>query len=209
MSTRAVNYEDFANGGAARIRSGDKPGDTVEIILARARGQARADGFAEGVEQAEARIKRELEARLDVIINALNRAQEDREQAQKRASREASAILSTFLRAIAPKLAASTLPTEIIAALDAAFASAPDIHPIIEIGPDQADRVEAALVLRNANVEVLTDESLEDLEARIRWSGGFDLINTGAAIKRAIGVLDAHLAAHIAEPESGSQEQDQ
>lgn len=189
----AVRYEDFAH-AAGVIRDGDRPDEAVELILARARGQARADGFADGVTQTEARIERELEARLDAVARALETAHAERIAATRKARKDAMAIVGLFLRAVSPKLAELNLTPEILAALDAAFDAAPELRPVLDVAPDRRDQIAAALGPRAGKTEIAADPALRPNEARVRWSGGFDLIDTGGAIERALTVLDAHLA---------------
>lgn len=196
MSVRAVRYEDFAGGGAFRARrADDRPGEAVEIMLARARGQARAEGFTDGVTQTEARIERELEARLDAVLTALGEERAARAAVERKAADQAAAILSTFLSAVAPRLAEINLAEEIVAALDAALASAPETRPRIEVAPARIDQLMATLGARAADIEIAAAADLGESEARVSWRGGFDLIDTAGAIRRALGVLDAHLAA--------------
>ncbi|QIE55385.1 hypothetical protein G5B40_07890 [Pikeienuella piscinae] len=196
MSARAVRYEDFADGAALRKRrASDRPEEAVEIMLARARGQARADGFADGVTQTEARIDRELEARIDAVLAALDEARAARAAAKREAAEEATTILKTFLDAVAPRLAEFNLAREIVAALDAAFAAAPEICPKVEIAPARRDQLTVELGPRAADIEIVAAPDLGESEARVSWRGGFDLIDTAAAIRRALDVLDAHLAA--------------
>lgn len=194
MSTRKVRYEDFANGGKMRMRRSDSPSDAVEILLARARGQARADGFAEGVEQTEARIKRELEALISDVSAAIAHEKTRRDGARKKAAAEALAVMMTFLRAVAPHLAKAGLAAEISSALSHAYESAPGAALTIEVHPDQQEAVASAL--KEADAKITASPALRESEARIRWDGGFDLIDTSAAINRALTVLEAHLSAH-------------
>lgn len=205
----AVRYEDFRTGeNGAQLRAGDRQDEVFEVVLARARGQARADGFADGVTQTEARIERELETRLDSISLALEAATAQRAAMTQKASKEAMAIVSLFLRTVSPRLAELNLLPEITAALDAAFLAASDETPVVEVAPDMRDRIAAALAPRAGKAEIVASPGLNPTEARICWNGGFDLIDTGGAIERALGVLDAHLAA-AAPKQHNSMEQDQ
>lgn len=205
----ALRYEDFKNGGKRpKLRAGDEPDEVFEVILARARGQARADGFADGVTQTEARIERELEARLDAISLALEAVHAQHARSARKSAADAMAIVSLFLRTVSPRLAELNLLPEITAALDAAFLAASNETPIIEVAPDMRDRIAAALKSRAGKAEIAACPGLNATEARIRWNGGFDLIDTGGAIERALSVLDAHLA-NAAPKQNNIKEQDQ
>ncbi|MFV0474795.1 MAG: hypothetical protein ACK5MQ_11410 [Pikeienuella sp.] len=187
-----VRYEDFARMDAPmRRRAGDPAGDQVEILLARARGQARADGFAEGVAQTEARAERETAARLDAILAALKAEHAARAAAAADAREAAISVLSTFLRAVAPRLAEFNLAGGIAGALDRVFADAPEARPLVEVAPEARESIAAALT---ESVEIAAAGDLGPTEARIRWRGGFDLIDAGGAMTRALAILDAHLA---------------
>lgn len=208
MSARAVTYEDFAVGRLKDRRAPAPEGESVELLLARVRGQARADGFADGVAQTEARIARDLEARLDAVAGAIDLARADRAAISARAGAAASKIVAVFLRAVAPRLAETNLAPEIVAAFDAALASAPEERLVIEIGADMREELIAALGPRADACEITAAGDLGDLEARIRWRGGFDLIDTGAAMARALSVLEAHLdAEHESSPQESEQDQ--
>lgn len=208
MNARAFRYTDFnIASAAAPARATKTPEAVAEVVLARVRGRARADGFADGVAQTEARIGRELEARLDAIAAALEDMRANRAADARRAAAEATAIVSVFLRAVAPRLADFNLAPEIVAALDAAFAAAPESRLLIEVAPDKVEQIAAAIGRRGADAEISASAGLRETEARIRWSDGFDLIDTGAAIERALTVLDAHIAA-APHQESEEPEQD-
>lgn len=191
-----VRYEDFAReDDPMRRRAGDSAGDAVEILLARARGQARADGFAEGVEQTEARIGREAETLLDAVRAALAAERDAREAAEAAARAETMRVLSTFLGAVAPRLADFNLMHGIAAALEALFAETPCARPVIEVAPEARERLAAALGEAAGGAELAGADDLGPAAARIRWRDGFDLIDAGGAIRRALAILDAHLAA--------------
>ncbi|MEX2518502.1 MAG: hypothetical protein WD969_04120 [Paracoccaceae bacterium] len=203
MSARAATYEDFAVGRLKDRRAPAPEGESVELLLARVRGQARADGFADGVAQTEARIARDLETRMEAVASAIELARADRAAAAERAGAAASKIVAVFLRAVAPRLAERNLAPEIAAAFDAALACAPEERLVIEIRAERRSELVAALGARAEACEIVAAADLGDLEARIRWRGGFDLIDTGAAIARALRVLEAHLDA---EHETSTQE---
>lgn len=196
MIARAPVLENFGRPRPFERRGPDRPQDeALDLLLARARGQARADGFADGVAQTEARIERELEALLEGVAAAIELARADRAAAERAAEAKACAVARAVLGALAPRLAALSLQDDITAALADAFRAAPGARPVIEVAPHRRDELEAALAARAAGAEIVGAADLGETEARLRWAGGFDLIDAGAAASRALAILDAHLAA--------------
>lgn len=194
MTMRAPILQNFAPARPER-RGPDRPHDeALDLLLARARGQARADGFADGVAQTEARIERDLEARLEAVAEAIELARADRAAANRAAEAAACAVARAFLKAVAPKLAELTLAPEILDALAAAFRTAPQARPVIEVAAHRRDELAEALGERAAGADIVGAADLGESEARLRWAGGFDLIDAGSAAARALAILDAHLA---------------
>lgn len=199
MNAHASILRDFGLRPDDAPRRAAPPTEDLELILARARGQARADGYARGLEEAEAGFDREILLRLDATTAALERLAADREGARAEVAETVRRILTAFLEAVSPRLAEINLLPEIVAAAEDAAAAAPDDRVVIEAPPDMAAAV-AERLARLDHCEVAACDALAPSEARVSWRGGFDRIDARPAIDRALAILDAHLAQPPAAP---------
>lgn len=196
MTVRAVHYPNFGSPerrqGPARTGAESACEEGADAMLARARGRARADGFAEGVAEAETRIDAEAEAAQAALLDAVRRAEETMADTERAVARRAQDAVSAFLGSIAPHLAKAALGPEIESAFDAALNEAPAATLVVEVSPGRAEAVAEDLAARACDVRAASD--LDGAQARVRWEDGFDRIDMTAAARRAIAVIEAHLA---------------
>lgn len=179
----------------------------IELMLARARGQARSEGYARGIEDAEAGFDREVLLRLETAAGALSALAEQRDSARADLAESCRGILSAFLEAVAPRLAEINLVPELVATVDEAVASAPGAHVLVEVAPEQVDDMTERLAAHDDLCRILAAADLSAAEARVSWRGGFDLIDVRPAIQRALEILDARLVQAASGPETPANEE--
>ncbi|MEM0922371.1 MAG: hypothetical protein AAGI13_04960 [Pseudomonadota bacterium] len=213
MSLRALRWEDFSAGTeAAPVKSAAPKaetvtlpeGETLETLLAKARGKGRADGFAEGVAMAEARAEGELRMVLQAIAEQIDDSRLDRSAARSEVIDTVLSITTTLFRAIAPALAETTLMAEIRAAVAESLETVPPSQILVVAAPSQASAIAEMLEAAKIPVRVDEDPDLGSLAARIQWQGGFDEINLEDCIARALNLLTTHCEAarELAWPEA-------
>ncbi|MDF2231222.1 hypothetical protein P2H44_01500 [Albimonas sp. CAU 1670] len=175
----------------------EPPGESIETLLARARGEGRAAGFEEGVAHAEAQGQAALRVILsdlaEQLADALH-ARVEREQAVDRAARD---LAEALLAGVAPAFARQGLAAEVAAAVSEALRASratADPAPLrVRVGPAQVKTVQAALAEGGLAAEVEGDPELGELSARLEWADGEDRIDLDSALAAARAALDRHL----------------
>ncbi|MEM8751879.1 MAG: hypothetical protein AAGF90_02780, partial [Pseudomonadota bacterium] len=200
MSASSLLYRDFSGRSSAAAEAEEPPQDSLETLLAKARGQARADGFADGLEQAEARFDHELRQQLAAIEAALGAA---RDEAFERSDAQIASLrrlLSVVLSRLSPRLAALNLVDEAVDAVETAIRAAPAETVMLEVSAAQHDAVAERLSGLRGLCEVRAAADLSPTEARVHWRGGFDAIDAHEAAQAAVERLDRRLAEAEADP---------
>lgn len=91
--------------------------------------------------------------------------------------------------AIAPSLSNAGLSAEIAKIAEEAAIRAPDDTLTIFVPPGIGSVFAEMLVAKNPAVAVSEDPMLQPTQARVSWSGGFDLIDLGATADAAIAAI--------------------
>lgn len=201
MAKNSVTYEDFVV-SPFRDKDGKPSGspiEEVELALARARGIAHEAGFEAGKKSAEASFDRTLTAKLGAIEKALMQTQDIMESSERAAHWAVVQLTKAFIHAVAPRLASSALVPEICAAIEDAIEDEPRALIVIEVAEDRGGEVEAAVAACTATGIVKTNPDLGETEARVYWEDGFDQIDPGATIAKAMKILDARLTKTLAD----------
>lgn len=196
MNAHASILRDFARepiGGAPPENVAGPSEAEIELMLARARGQARSEGYARGAEDAEAGFEREILLRLDAIGEGLSALAAKRDGASDDLLGACRGVLTAFLEAVSPRLAEINLVPELVATVEEAVAAAPQSAVTIEVAPDRVDDLAARLSVHGEFCRIHGAADLSSAEARVSWRGGFDLIDVRPAIGRALEILDARL----------------
>ncbi len=200
MGKSAVTYEDFVVSsfeGEVGERSAS-PIEEVELVLARARGAAHADGFEAGKKSAEAAFDRSMAAKLHAVEKALIEAQDIMESSEKSSHWAVVQLTRAFIHAVAPRLASSALAPEICAAIEDAIEDQPGALLVIEVSEDRSDEIASAVAACTSNASVRVNTELGQTEARVYWEDGFDQIDPSVTIAKAMKILDARLRKTLA-----------
>lgn len=201
MKKNSVIYEDFVISSARGedSRRSASPAEEVELVLARARGAAHADGFEAGKKSAEAAFNRSIAAKLHAVEKALIDAQELMESGEKSSHWAVVQLTRAFIHAVAPRLASAALAPEICAAIEDAIVEQPGAMLVIEVSEDRSDEIATAVAACTTKASVNVNTVLGPTEARVYWEDGFDQIDPGVTIAKAMKILDARLARTLAD----------
>ncbi|SDW86833.1 Flagellar biosynthesis/type III secretory pathway protein FliH [Albimonas donghaensis] len=187
-----------------KARAAPKPApspaaESLETLLARARGEGRAAGFEEGAAHAEAQGQADLRLLLsdmrEQLADALH-ARVEREEAMLTSARDlAEALLTGVAPALARRGVASEISDAVLAALREARArrvEAGDAGLSVRVAPSQLEPVRAAFAAAGIATPVDPDPDLGELAARLDWAEGEDELDLDAAIAAARAALDRH-----------------
>ena len=200
----SVAYQNFSAPPLQAQRSEPDP-VRVETMLARVRGQARAEGFEEGVAQAEARFESAQSDQLAAIAAALAETARLADEARASAAIDACAALRRFLSAIAPRLTATGAAEAAIDSVALALETAPGMRPEVEVPPEAVDVTARAFAREGIACAVRPNDRLPQGGARVVWRSGFDEIDLRPAIQEALGALGATAAQAEAEAHPTTQ----
>ena len=190
VRTGAITYQNFTAPPTPARRAAQDPA-RHEATLARARGQARAEGFEEGVAQAEARFESALSEQLAAISAALSESTALADEARSRAALDACDALRRFLSAVAPRLASTGAAEAAIDAVALALETAPRMRPDVEVPPEAVEITARAFAREGIACAVRPNDRLPEGGARIVWRSGFDEIDLRPAIQEALSALGA------------------
>lgn len=167
----------------------------AEARLARARGEARAEGYAAGVAEAEARGDAALRLALSEIGERIEDCRLALAERREAVAAAAAEICEALLTGLAPAFARAGLAAEVAAAAAEGLCdragAAPS--PVIRVSPGQVEAVSSALADAGIAAGITPDPELGDLGARIDWGDGAEAVDLDAAIAAARTALDRHL----------------
>ncbi|MEM7522244.1 MAG: hypothetical protein AAF360_00475 [Pseudomonadota bacterium] len=195
MNAQTVRYQDFSRPKAPI----EEPRENIEVLLARAKGQARADGYADGAAEAQDMFDRDLKTTVEALTATIDAAQAQEAARRSEMIEAMRSLLTPFLKAMCPRLAALNMIEETVATVEEAVRAAPDAGLVVEVSPQHCGAVVAALGERELNTVVEAAGDLAPTEARVHWRNGFDAIDTSAAAAAALSLLDQKLGAAAAD----------
>lgn len=173
--------------------------ESLETLLARARGEGRAAGFEEGAAHAEAQGQADLRLILSDIHEQLADVLQSRVELEATMLSSARGLAEALLTGVAPALARRGVAAEIADAVTAALreararrVEAADAGLQVRVSPGQLDAVRAAFAAAGVAAPVESDADLGDLAARLDWADGEDELDLDAAIEAARAALDRH-----------------
>ena len=182
----SIRLEKFAY--VHRSESGTKLVSSEEIEAIRK--EAFEAGIRDGAVAASEAFSSEQVRCLSRIQEVIGDTFFAREEAHRLALSSLRPLIETLAEAIAPALSNAGLSAEIARIAEDAAARAPDDTLTVIVpfgmGSDIADILEGA----NPTVMISEDPMLQPTQARVSWSGGFDLINLDATSAAAIAAID-------------------
>lgn len=177
--------------------------ETLETMLAKARGKGKADGFAEGVAMAEQRAESELRMLLQAIREQIADQQITRAEMDTHVIQNVGNICQTMFRAVSPALTQAGLTAEIASAVNDALRRAPQSTILVTVSPERSARVAEALASDGLPVRIDDDPELGDLEARVHWHGGFDAIDFEDCLAGISKMIEKFTAQSTPQPSAG------
>lgn len=170
--------------------------EALAEMLARARGEGKAEGFEAGAAQAEQSFIAERRLILSDIRERLADAALLRERADAEAAASLRDLSEALVRALAPALGRAGLAAEVATAVAAAHddqlstRGAPKVA--VAAPADQLPAIRAALDEAGLDAELTADDSLTALEARAGWGDGIDAIDLGRCVDAAMHAVAVH-----------------
>ncbi|OUS07749.1 hypothetical protein A9Q96_05185 [Rhodobacterales bacterium 52_120_T64] len=160
-------------------------GDEIEAI----RKEAFEAGIRDGAAAASDAFSTEQSRCLSSIREVIGDAFFSREEAHRMALSSLRPLIESLAEAIAPTLSNAGLSAEIAKIAQGAAIRAPDdtltVFVPTGLGTDIAEMLEHTI----PSVSISEDPILQSAQARISWSGGFDLIDLNATSAAAIDAI--------------------
>ncbi|MEM8791495.1 MAG: hypothetical protein AAGE80_07745 [Pseudomonadota bacterium] len=207
MSALPAYLEDFVGrepGSGLSARDG--AAESVETLLARARGKARAEGLAEGIASAEAQETARQTDQLQSIREALEDARLSGTDRDDQAATRLAEVAISILRGLAPDLIHHRLETAIRDALSDVRSAAPGDQVQIFVPPGRAGWVAGALASFSDNLSIQEDPLLAPEQARVAWRTGFDQIDDTQLVEATIAAIRAEIGASAANSRHSASE---
>lgn len=161
-------------------------GEEIEAI----RKEAFEAGVRDGAAAASEAFSSEQSRCLSRVQEVIGDTFFAREEAHRLALSSLRPLIESLVEAIAPALSNAGLSAEIAKIAEEAAIRAPDDTLTVFVpsgmGSDIAEMLEGA----NPAVSISEDQTLQTTQARVNWSGGFDLIDLSATSAAAIAAID-------------------
>ncbi|MEM9369681.1 MAG: hypothetical protein AAGA26_00860 [Pseudomonadota bacterium] len=186
--------EDFSIGKVAQPLDNTGREDSIEIGLAKIRGEARAEGFADGVASVEAEKDRENHELLASITEALADVDLVRKDIESQLADTIVTSTLALVHVITPHLIGQRLVAEINNTLRDAFNEFGSADVTIIVHPNRVGDVTLALGQEAISARIEGDLSLDPGSARLDWKSGYDQINVTKLIEQAVDLLEQHLS---------------
>lgn len=205
MSGAPIRWQDFDAGpdvtqGSAVQPARTAPDEATAMLLARAKGAARAEGFADGVAETESRIERELQHHIESLAAAVEAASVRADQRQQDTVAFIRTLISSLVRRIAPHIAEAELPHEVARVIAEILTDAPADGLVIDVAEKQHQPLADLLKAKGIQCTLRPVDNLTASRARIHWQGGFDQIDMNAAIDAVHVLILERLADDTAPP---------
>jgi hypothetical protein len=170
--------------------------DALEAMLARARGEGRAEGFEDGAASSEAAFVAERRMILSDIRERLADAEMIRERAEASNAIALRALAKALIGAAAPALGRTGLAAEVAEAVAGAHSvllrDRGDPQVAVSAPPDQIATIKDALDEAGFDAVLTADPTLGALEARVIWGDGVDQINLETCVAAAMQAIENH-----------------
>jgi hypothetical protein len=170
--------------------------EALDAMLARARGEGRAEGFEEGAASSEAAFVAERRLILSDIREALSDMELMRERTDTTMANAVRALSEALLTATAPALGRAGLAAEVADAVAKAhrvlLRDRGEPRVAVSAPPDQVAAIKDALAEAGLDAELAADSTLGALEARVIWGDGVDAIDLDACVAAARQAIDNH-----------------
>ncbi len=161
-------------------------GEEIEAI----RKEAFEAGIRDGAAAASEAFKSEQSRCLSRVQEVIGDTFFAREEAHRLALSSLRPLIKSLAEAVAPALSTAGLSAEIAKVAEDAAIRAPDDTLTIFVPAGMGSGIAEMLHGTNPAVLVSEDPTLQSTQARVSWSGGFDLIDLGATSAAAVAAID-------------------
>lgn len=160
--------------------------DEIEAI----RKEAFEAGIREGAAATSEAFSSEQSRCLSRIQEVIGDTFFAREEAHRLALSSLRPLIETLAEAMAPALSNAGLSAEIAKIAEEAAMRAPDETLTVFVPTGMGSDIAEILERPEPAVSISEDAQLNSTQARVSWSGGFDLIDLGATSAAAIAAID-------------------
>ena len=162
-------------------------GEEIEVI----RKEAFETGVRDGATAASDAFSSEQSRCLSRIQEVIGDTFFAREEAHRLALSSLRPLIESLAEAMAPALSNAGLSAEIAKIAEEAAIRAPNDMLTVFVPAGMGSDITEMLQSTNPAVSISEDPMLQPAQARVSWSGGFDLIDLGATSAAAITAIDA------------------
>ena len=180
----ALKLESFAHD--VEIRKGISKFESFDAL----RETAYAEGVKSGAEAASRAFEDEKSRTLSPILEALNDMAFSQIEARHATMMSMRPMLEELVATILPHAARLGFGPEVAALVSRAYEKSPASKIVVSVAPDAVAGVLALLSPNQADVTVEPDPTLGDLQAKVNWHCGYDLIDIDAAIAGAQAAIN-------------------
>lgn len=168
-----LQLETFSPLGATETSASQ---ETAKLI-AKAYRDGHAKGFQQGADES-AREHAEVQDQLrGQLIEALRDDAMEQHAAQTAAVASLLPVIDAMVNTLAPALAEAGFAEQLTTHLRTALDHRPNLRPVLHCAPEAAATLQAALTDWPVASEVVEDNRLTPLEAKLHWDDGFDHID--------------------------------
>lgn len=161
-------------------------GEEIEAI----RKEAFEAGIRDGASAASEAFSSEQSRCLSRIQEVIGDTFFARAEAHRLALTSLRPLIESLAKAMAPALGNAGLSAEIAKIAEEAAVRAPDDTLTVFVPSGMGSYITEMLEGSNPAVRISEDPMLQPTQARVNWSGGFDLIDLDAASAAAIAAID-------------------
>ena len=162
-------------------------GEEIEAI----RKEAFEAGVRDGAAAASDAFSSEQSRCLSRVQEVIGDTFFAREEAHRLALSSLHPLIKSLAEAMAPALSNAGLSTEIAKIAEEAAIRAPNDTLTVFVPDGMGSDIGEMLLGVSPEVSISEDPMLESTQARVSWSGGFDLIDLGATSAAVIAAIDA------------------
>lgn len=160
-------------------------GEEIEAI----RKEAFEAGVRDGAAAASEAFQSEQSRCLSRVQEVIGDTFFAREEAHRLALSSLRPLIKSLAEAVAPALSAAGLSAEIAKIAEDAAIRAPDDTLTVFVPTGMGKGIAEMLQGTNPAVSVSEDPTLQSAQARVSWSGGFDLIDLDATSAAAVAAI--------------------
>lgn len=169
------------------IRRGISKFESFEAL----RENAYQEGIKKGADAATRAFEDEKIRSLAPILEALNDMCFKQVEARQAVLKSMRPMIEQLVQTILPDAAHRGFGTELAAVLCKAYEKAPTSRIEIIVAPEAVESIQSLLAPSKADYSVTPDESLTQLQARVKWKGGYDSIDLEAILENVRATIDS------------------